>query len=426
MKYVWLGCFLFGSLLFGGTQDSDINVNTRYVVDAVAIWGKGWKTDLAADHTDTTEQTKKLSTGLRHDLVSLIGKNLNPAMLDTLANRLRKELGAREVSHRLQRSDSPNHVRVEFEVKPPHFSFDTTVTKFAYNSKAGWSGGGDAGFTVHDQSFAFGMVSDGDTLAERFAGVTARYENHHLGSDKLTFKLEFESYHEQWNNHTVAAAAGLPDESGDVYRTRQNLQPMLAIALAKPLTLEVGASVERFQEELPGMPIDASNALVADLRYHQHLESAGNPQDIDASYALRSANRTLASDFVYTSHAWNLRYHLAHGKHSVSEMVTGGLIAGRAPLSERFILGNSSTLRGWNKYDLDPAGGNRMVCNSVDYRYGPFQAFYDTGAIWDEGQPASVKHSLGVGIRESVFSLAVAFPVRGGRIEPIFMMGLLY
>jgi hypothetical protein len=279
---------------------------------------------------------------------------------------------------------------------------------------------------VHDQSFAFGMVSDGDTLAERFAGVTARYENHHLGSDKLTFKLEFESYHEQWNNHTVAAAAGLPDESGDVYRTRQNLQPMLAIALAKPLTLEVGASVERFQEELPGMPIDASNALVADLRYHQHLESAGNPQDIDASYALRSANRTLASDFVYTSHAWNLRYHLAHGKHSVSEMVTGGLIAGRAPLSERFILGNSSTLRGWNKYDLDPAGGNRMVCNSVDYRYGPFQAFYDTGAIWDEGQPASVKHSLGVGIRESVFSLAVAFPVRGGRIEPIFMMGLLY
>src|SRR5579863_2442884 len=206
MKYAWLGCLLFGGLLFGGTQDSDINVNTRYKVDAVTIWGKGWKTDLVADQTDTTEQTKKLSTRLRRDLVALIGNNLNPGMLDTLADRLRKELGAREVRHRLQRSDSPNHVRVDFEVKPPRFSFDTTVTKFAYNSQTGWSGGGDAGFTVHDQSFAFGMVSDGDTMAERFAGITARYENHRLGTDKLLFRLEFESYHEQWNNHTAAAA----------------------------------------------------------------------------------------------------------------------------------------------------------------------------------------------------------------------------
>jgi surface antigen Omp85-like protein len=425
MKYAWLGCLLFGGLLFGGTQDSDINVNTRYKVDAVTIWGKGWKTDLVADQTDTTEQTRKLSTRLRRDLIGLIGKNLNPGMLDTLADRLRKELGAREVSHRLERSDSADHVRVDFEVKPPRFSFDTTVTKFAYNSQTGWSGGGDAGFTVHDQSFAFGMVSDGDTMAERFTGITGRYENHHLGTDKLLFRLEFESYHEQWNNHTATAVAGVADETGGLYRTRQNLQPMLAIALAKPLTLEVGASFERFQEEMPGAPIQASNAIVADLRYHQHLES-DSPQDIDADYALRSASGLMASDFAYTSHAWNLRYKIVHGKHIVSDLVSGGLITGRAPLADRFVLGNSTMLRGWNKYDLDPIGGNRMIYNSVEYRYGPFQAFYDTGAIWDEGQPVSAKHSLGVGIRESIFSLAVAFPVRGGRVEPIFMMGLLY
>ena len=115
-----------------------------------------------------------------------------------------------------------------------------------------------------------------------------------------------------------------------------------------------------------------------------------------------------------------------HGKHIVSDLVSGGLITGRAPLADRFVLGNSTMLRGWNKYDLDPIGGNRMIYNSVEYRYGPFQAFYDTGAIWDEGQPVSAKHSLGVGIRESILSLAVAFPVRGGRVEPIFMMGLLY
>ena len=426
MKYVWLGCLLSGSLLFGGNQDSDPNVNTRYVVDAVTIWGKGWRTDLAADHTDTTEQLKKLSTRLRHDLVSLIGQHLNPGMLDTLATRLRKELDAREVDHRLQRSDTPNHVRVEFEVKPPHFTFDTTVTKFAYNSKAGWSGGGDAGFTVHDQSFAFGMVSDGDTMAERFAGITARYENHRLGTDKLDFKLDFESYHEQWNNNTAAAAAVLTDETGGLYRARQNLSPVLSVAIAKPVTLEFGAAFERFQEEAPGAPIDSANAILAGIRYHQHWESADFPRDLEAAYMLRSATRMMGSDFAFTSHDWNVHYRVVHGKHSVSDMVEGGLITGRAPLADRFILGNSAMLRGWNKYDLDPAGGNRMITNSVEYRYGPFKAFYDTGAIWDEGQAVIARHAAGVGIRESVFSLAVAFPLRGGRIEPIFMMGLLY
>ena len=51
--------------------------------------------------------------------------------------------------------------------------------------------------------------------------------------------------------------------------------------------------------------------------------------------------------------------------------------------------GNSYYLRGWNKYDIDPIGGNRLVHNSVEYRYGPFQAFYDAGAVWDSGQPAT-------------------------------------
>ena len=426
MRLAWLGCLLFGGLLFGGTQDSDINVNTRYTVDAVTLWGKGWRTDLAADHTDATVQTKKLSTKLHQDLVALIGQHLNPGLLDSLAARLRNELGAKEVSHRLQRSDQPNHVRVEFEVKPPKFSFDTTVTKFAYNSKAGWSGGGDAGFTVHDQSLGFGLISDGDSDLERFAGFTARYENHRVGTDRVTFKMQFESYHEQWNNHTVAAAESMPELTSDVYRSRQNLTPVFAIALAKPLTVELGASFESFQMETPGAPIEAANAVLASIRYRKQWESSAYPRDLLVGYGLRSASSALDSDFAYTSHSWFGRYQVSHGKQTLIDTVSGGLISGRAPLDDRFVLGTSTALRGWNKYDLDPAGGNRMITNSVDYRYGPFQAFYDTGAIWDEGQPATVRHSLGIGIRESVFSLAVAFPVRGGRVEPIFMMGLLY
>lgn len=214
--------------------------------------------------------------------------------------------------------------------------------------------------------------------------------------------------------------------TSDAYRSRQNFQPTLSINLTKPLSVEVGASFESFESQLPGLPAQSANAVFTNLRYHRQFESAQNQQDVDASYGLRLAAKTLASDFSYARHTARVRYHIQHGKHSVTDELRGGFLAGRAPLDDRFVLGNSTYLRGWNKYEFDPIGGNRVVYNSVDYRYGRFQAFYDTGAVWDEGQPATVRHSLGVGLRASILSLAVAFPVRGGHVEPIFMMGLLY
>ena len=107
-------------------------------------------------------------------------------------------------------------------------------------------------------------------------------------------------------------------------------------------------------------------------------------------------------------------------------MVTfqAGLISGHAPLYERLVLGNSSTLRGWNKYDIDPLGGSRMASGSVEYRYRVFQIFYDAGAVWDKGQDPTPRNSVGVGLRKDGFSLAVAFPLKDGRVDPVFMAGM--
>jgi hypothetical protein len=54
------------------------------------------------------------------------------------------------------------------------------------------------------------------------------------------------------------------------------------------------------------------------------------------------------------------------------------------------------------------------------------KVFYDTGAVWDDGQPVPAKHSVGVGVRASGITLAVAFPVRSGRVDPVFIMGMIY
>src|SRR5207302_7701839 len=118
-------------------------------------------------------------------------------------------------------------------------------------------------------TFLFGLTSDGDTLNERFAGFGARYENKRLGTDRVGLRFDFESYHEQWNGNTIAALASHPGLTSDAYRTRQNFQPVVTIALAKPLTLEVGGSFERFGEQYPAAHTEGSSAAVATLRYHR-------------------------------------------------------------------------------------------------------------------------------------------------------------
>jgi hypothetical protein len=419
MKYAWLGCLFAGSVLFAGPQDPDNNVNARYTVETVIVSGKGWTTNLRSETTD------KISSGLCRQLTAIIGQKLNPAALDTLAENLKRELSAREVTHRLVRGETPEQVRVEFDVRPARASVGMNVNQMLYDSKQGWSGSGEADITVRQHTFAIGLVSDGDWLPERYAGITARYETKSLGTDRISFRFDADSFHEQWNQATVTALADRPDSAPGLYRARQQFRPTVTVILAKPLTLTVGAKVERLEGEVPAAGAESANAAIATLRYHWDLEGSDNQQDLDADCSLHAATKVLDSNYVYALRSAGLRYQFRSGKHTLKDNAWAGFISGKAPMSDRFVLGNSYYLRGWNKYELDPLGGNRALYNSVEYHYGPLQAFYDLGAVWDEGEPIVARHSMGVGIRESIFSLAVAIPVRSGHVEPIFMMGIL-
>jgi hypothetical protein len=400
MKYAWLGCLLFGGLLSAGNQDSEFNVNSRYTVETVVISGEGWRTDLAADH----DREGKLSSVLRKDVSALIGEKLNSTVLDEVGKRLRKEFHARTVEHKVLRGRSPEYVQVVYDVELRPTRFDVSVPKFLYSSKSGWNGEVEGTTTLGHNGFTVGAISNSDEMIERYAGIVARYENNRLGSDHLHFRFAFEDYHEQWNQATRDFAATHADETSGLYRTRRNLEPELTFAIARPLTVSVGTSFQSFQEQFPAAQTESANALITTLRYH----------------------RRLGSDFVYARHRWEFRYMLTRGRNVVIDDLTAGMISGRAPLFERFSLGNGSTLRGWNKYELDPLGGNRMVHNSVEYRYGAFQIFYDSGAVWDRNDAAVLRHAAGVGLRQGVFSLAVAFPLREGHIDPVFMVGMNY
>ena len=50
--------------------------------------------------------------------------------------------------------------------------------------------------------------------------------------------------------------------------------------------------------------------------------------------------------------------------------------------------------------------------------------FYDAGAVWDRGEAITPRCSAGVGLRKDGFSVAVAFPIKDGRVEPVLIAGM--
>jgi hypothetical protein len=217
-------------------------------------------------------------------------------------------------------------------------------------------------------------------------------------------------------------------ESPDIYRSRRNFQPMFTFVIAKPLLLTVGASFMELSEEIPAIKPQAANALLFGLRYHKQFGTTEDYiQTFDSTYEFRSSFQGIGSDYIYTKHRWQGGYNWTKGHHSVSDVVTAGFISGRAPVYERFVVGTSSLLRGWNRYEIDPVGGNRLLHNSVEYRYKMVGVFYDCGSLWNLGRVPALLHSVGIGIHQSIFTAAVAVPIRNdGRFEPTLLVGMNY
>ena len=412
---------LFLALLAGAIASAQItpvvNVNSRYVVESIEVSG----------HDEFN-----LSRSLHEEIQNLVGEYFDQSALDNLTGRIKKELHAKSVSYRISRGDQPEQVKVNFEITRRSVELNVTVPKFLCHSKQGWTGVVEGVATSGPNSVTFRLLSDDDELVERETGILARYERKRVGSDRVSLGFQFEGYHQGWSRSTLRTEDqrlnGAPPEPGDAlsaYRTRQNFEPIVTIQLAKPLTLEAGASFERFQDQFPAARTESTNAMVNTLRYHRLLEgSDAHKQVLDAGYSLRAATKILGGDFAYVRHHWDAGYTFTRDHNTVLVSFVGGVIIGQAPLFERYVLGNSSTLRGWNKYDIDPLGGSRVAHGSVEYRYRYFQIFYDAGAVWDRGEAITPHSSAGVGLRKDGFSVAVAFPIKDGRVEPVLIAGM--
>ena len=402
-----LSLFVPGEAL-GGGQQPETNVNTRYEVESVAIVGV----------PETT-----ISTALRDDMQKLVGAKYDPDATQALADRMRKQLHGYAISIKVRRGERPEHVTVTF-VAERHLNAVYLAPFLSYYTDLGFSGALPISLDTHHNYLSFAVVSSADELLERNAGVRLRYEHRKVGTSAVRIGVEYDRYHPSFFRETTDALAAAPQVPG-AYRTRELFAPSVSVIPIPELELTVGLSLQTLNFEFPTRHDAAAHAFTADVQFRRQVRPRrGLRHTISADYSVRDATPTLQSDFVYTRHLVAADYTLTVGRQSFGVHFQGGHISGQAPLFERFSLGNTMTLRGWNKFDVAPLGGSRLAYGSLEYRYRPFQVFYDVGTVWDPEQPVTLKHSIGVGLAmKNGFFLSLGFPVRLHGVTPAFMFG---
>ena len=124
------------------------------------------------------------------------------------------------------------------------------------------------------------------------------------------------------------------------------------------------------------------------------------------SYSIEHAG-FMGGDFDFTKFTADYRYYYRAGGECVWALYLGaGYADGDMPLSQRFSMGGSDTLRG---YEDDQFRGNSMVKATLEYRFPIVKKvqgvlFTDNGYAWDnrfedEFDFGLIKNSFGVGLR---------------------------
>jgi outer membrane protein assembly factor BamA len=404
------------------------NINSRYTVERVDVQGL---------------DESKLSQSLRDEMKKLVGEKLDKDKANEIERQLNRELRPRHyASQKVVKGSDRQHIAIIYEIRSVRWIpwVEVPSQRFVYHSKQNFSADLTIPIPVGNGSrFLVGASDDQDELLERFAGFNLGFEMSRVGTDRLGVALRYFRYHERWQPSTVLA------DRESIYRERTTFDPTITFAFDPRFRLTAGISLSDLEIQYPTVHPANANATVASLAFRNNWGDTGDKHSLEGAYDFRAGNHKLDSDFIYTRHQVRAQYIQGHNKNMLMLSFAGGVISGNAPLFERFSLGNTATLRGWNKFDIAPRGGNRMVHASLQYglgfpanvtfnsdgqqnRFGMgFHVFYDVGAVGDSGTPIKAKHSVGFGFGTgSKFFMELGFPIRSSNVEPTFTMGFRF
>lgn len=410
--------------------DEPDNVNRRYIVSRARVRGV---------------DNERLSQDLRDALQALVGRPLEEGEADALAKQIEAELVDFDVHHRISRGDDTGEVRVDFVVMPAERSrwvpFAPTMSKLVYHRRQGWSGAFDIPFGLKRNRVTLGLAKgNNDDRVEEYSGYSLRIESRDVATRRLGLSLEFARYTPDWRASTLTA---LSDELAPpaLYGRRTTVTPAATVALTRDLRITGGIMASELDplvasEDLFVPPSTRATAGFTQIAFGRNVHPgifdapAGERKggrtlehSVAARYLWQGGRESLGSDLVYDLHVGSARYSVSGEDARLTVAVQAGRLSGDAPLFARFTLGDTTTLRGWDKYAFAPAGGDRMFHSSIEYGYKGFVYFVDAGDVWRAGADRRVRVSTGVGFDTGYGFIMVGVPLNADRLTGTLMFG---
>jgi hypothetical protein len=395
--------------------DDEANINAKYIVEQVEINGI---------------DDEALDAEMRADQLALKDKPLDSELAERLHARLQAAFTDYSVERQTRRGSQPGQITLVFELERTEASrwlrFEPLEANVLYHSDQGW--GAKLPLNVNGSNFQvvpYFAIDVRDDLIEEYSGFGFRFESRKLGTERLGASFEWSSLDQTWIDETLFALQANPQLPA-LYRNRMAVTPLLKFAVTRRLTLGGGVNIAEL-DALDETSSDGrmANAAIGQVRFDQQWRPAnGAEHNLEAAFSARVGTGALQSDFEYERYLGYAGYVVRKDDHRV--LVTGQLggIAGDAPLFERFSLGDSRTLRGWNKYDIAPVGGDRMIYGSIEYRYSALGIFLDSGSVWDTGTDRRVRFSTGFGFTPGPLFVTVGFPLNTDEFGAVFAIGL--
>ena len=396
-------------------QGRDTDINSKYTVSHVELRGV---------------QERDLSPDLQKDLQALADKPFDSDAADQISTRLRSEFPLYQVERRMSRGGQRGRVTLIYILRVPEWArwlrLEPSDGNALFHSDQGW--GAEMPLVLNSGNVFISPVIAWDTadpLIEEYSGFALRVESRRLGSDRVGMFFEWATFDQDWRDATLAALPFNP-QIPDLYRNRMSFTPLLKFAFTRQLNIAGGVGITELDplSDESALPSQMANVAIGSVRYKQQWGESSKPvHEAGATFTVRAATTALESDFTYERYVAEGDYRFQRGKQGVLLSGMAGSISGAAPLFERFSLGNSRTLRGWDKYDISPAGGDRMFYTSAEYSVRALSLFLDGGSVWDAGTQKKVRFSTGVSFSPGPVFFTLGFPINTDEFRAVFTMG---
>lgn len=399
-----------------GDQEGQANVNTRYVVDEVEIRGV---------------DEARLDRTLRDDIHALVGKPLDSEEAERLLTRLKDALPEYTVLRRMVRGDQPGRVKLVYYLIRPESArwlrFEPIDANALFHSDQGWGANLVMGIGSENVRVTpIIPIDNGDDLIEEYSGFGLRVESRKVGTERLGVFFEWSTYDQEWRDTTLAAMAFRPDIPA-LYRNRMSVTPLVKVAVTPQVTVGGGVAIAELDSLVEPGPSRMANAGVGFIKFHNQWQAdSGMKQRLDASFTTRAGASSLQSDLVYQRYFMRADYAIGSARQQVIVSAMGGAINGDAPMFERFALGDSKTLRGWDKWAITPVGGDRMFSTTLEFRYRIVGMFLDSGSVWDTGAVKQLRFSTGVSFNPGPAFFTLGFPLNTDEFRAVFTMGIRF